>query len=72
MESVNDSRVLPDRSIDERSMHELTDGRAFDELTKLIRKLRWIGETDEAHRLERRLHLAHLRACLVAEPRETD
>ena len=50
------------------------DRAASDEMTKLIRKLRWIGKEDEARNMERELNEMRPvgRGCVLAEPINTD
>lgn len=42
------------------------------EVVKLIRKLRWIGLDDEAHRVQAKLGSAPAMDCVLAEPGDTD
>jgi len=62
MQGVMNPRRAPDEPIDERASRELA---------KLIRKLRWIGNDDEAKKLEVKLRTG-TRVCVLATPRETD
>lgn len=50
------------------------DRETSDEAIKLIRKLRWIGKEDEAHRLERQLNVLPpmQRGSVLADPISTD
>ena len=52
--------------------NESVDERAARELTKLIRKLRWIGKEDEAIKLAVRLRSTRAGDCVLAAPRDTD
>ena len=54
------------------TLRESADERRARELVKLVRKLRWIGEDDEAERLQTRLRVDDCRACVLASPRDTD
>ena len=51
---------------------ESVDGGAERELAKLIRKLRWIGQEDEASELESKLRFTRAGACVLAAPCDTD
>ena len=53
----------PDKSVNERASRELT---------KLIRKLRWIGKEDEAIELESKLRSTRAGDCVLAAPCDTD
>lgn len=52
----------------------LAEQRASNELVKLIRKLRWMGLTEEAEKAENQLILRDVRAAdsVVAASRDTD
>jgi len=63
MEMLGRQPELPDVSADQR---------AANELTKLIRKLRWIGMEGEAERLQALLRRAPQSGQVVAEPNDTD
>ena len=63
MPALGTADTLMNETVDERSAHELA---------KLIRKLRWIGENDEAEELLRRLCVARTSECILAGPGETD
>jgi hypothetical protein len=51
-----------------------SDTRASNEMIKLIRKLRWIGMDEEAHKLQKELTQRETAAedSVVATPGETD
>ena len=51
-----------------------SDARASNEMIKLIRKLRWIGMDEEAHKLQKELTQRETAAedSVVATPGETD
>ena len=42
------------------------------EIAKLIRKLRWIGENDQAEKLQNNLRLVWTEECILTVPSETD
>jgi hypothetical protein len=63
MQRVRHPTAIPDESIDERASREVT---------KLIRKLRWIGKEDEASELESKLQSTRAGDCVLAAPRDTD
>ena len=51
---------------------ESVDEGAERELAKLIRKLRWIGQEDEASELESKLRCTSAGDCVLAAPCDTD
>ena len=51
--------------------NEPIDERRAREVTKLVRKLRWIGEDDQAKELERKLLSAGCE-CVFTPPSDTD
>jgi hypothetical protein len=53
-------------------MNETVDEESNRELFKLICKLRWIGENEEADRLQGKLRLARPRDCKPAVHSDTD
>lgn len=50
----------------------LVEQRTSDELTKLIRKLRWMGLEEEAQQTQRMLSEVELAGGILTEPHDTD
>ena len=65
MPNVGHARLVPNESILERRSREII---------KLVRKLRWIGDHDQANELERqfRLALALAHDSVLPAPRDTE
>jgi hypothetical protein len=63
MRYSENKRPIPNDSVDERRARELV---------KLVRKLRWIGEDQEAEQLQTRLRAGNGGPCVLASPRDTD
>ena len=51
---------------------ESTDELRAHELIKLYRKLRWIGDDDQAKEIAKKLRLLRSGDCVVALPSDTD
>jgi hypothetical protein len=62
----NSSRVRSERPETQQ------DKQASVQLVRRIRKLRWIGLTEEAERLQKELEQTVACDCVLAMPRETD
>ena len=63
MHRVRQPTRVPDESVDERASRDLT---------KLIRKRRWIGKEDEAIELQSKLRSTRAGDCVLAAPCDTD
>ena len=52
--------------------NEAADARDASEIMKLVRKLRWIGENEQADKLQETLRFGATHECVVAVDNETD
>jgi len=63
MQDLHVREELPDVSVEQRTS---------DELTKLIRKLRWMGLEEEAQQTQRMLSEVEPAGGILTEPHDTD
>jgi hypothetical protein len=69
--NVDDLTPMPHEPVGERRSRAV-DERRSRELIKLVGKLRWIGQDDEAKELEGKSRSALAGDCVLAAPSDTD